>query len=205
MWATLVVGWSIPAIALALALVFSGVSFRFGDTCHINHNNSLADFWVPLLVLSGITLIVQFATIVYCTKVYVLYLGDRSMTRAGSGLPSYNVSTRGTLTPSQTYRQIRPVIELQWRGFMVVLIIIAEVVFFAIIFVFLDDVETRLLRDPAQAESWLICLIKNGSKEPCIGLAQELVVNEATVVTVLVLLSVRPHDEPHRRPGPDTD
>jgi hypothetical protein len=196
MWGTLVVGWGIPAIGLALALVFSGVSFRFGDTCHINHNNSLADFWIPLLVLTGITLIIQFATIGYCTKVYVLYLGHRSITRESSGLPSYSNSIRGKLTPSQAYRRIRPLIELQWRGFMVVLIIIVEVVFFAVIFVFLDDVETRLLQDPTQAESWLICLIDNGIKEPCIHLGQELVVNEATVVAVLVLLSVRAYDGP---------
>ena len=190
MWATLIVGWGIPAIGLALALVFSGVSFRFGDTCHINHNNSLADFWVPLLVLAGITLIVQFITISYCTKVYVLYLGARSTTRGFLGLPLYGNSIRGTLSPIEAYRRIRPVIYLQWRGFTVVLIIIAEVVFFSIIFVFLDNVETRLHQDPLQAEAWLICLIKYGKKEPCTPLGEELVVNEATVVAVLVLLSV---------------
>lgn len=190
MWGTLIVGWVIPASGLALALVFSGVSFRFGDTCHINHNNSLADFWIPLLVLAGITLIVQFVTISYCIKVYVLYLGARSTTRGVLGLPLYGNSIRGTLSPIEAYRRIRPVIYLQWRGFTVVLIIIAEVVFFSIIFVFLDNVETRLLHDPLQAEAWLICLIEYGRKEPCTPLGQELVVNEATVVAVLVLLSL---------------
>ena len=191
MWGILILGWSIPAIGVALALVFSGVSFRFGDTCHINHNNSLADFWGPLLVLSGITLIIQFVTIGYCTKVYLLYLGARSITRGSIGQPIHDDSMRGALSPSEAYRRIRPVIYLQWRGFTVVLIIIAEVVFFSIIFVFLDNVETRLLRDPLQAESWLICLIEYGRKEPCIPLGQKLAVSEATVVAVLVLLSVR--------------
>lgn len=35
-------GWGIPLVGIVLALVFSGVSFRFGVTCHINHPNSLA-------------------------------------------------------------------------------------------------------------------------------------------------------------------
>src|SRR6266498_5512739 len=39
MWGALAAGWGIPAIGLTFALVFSGVSFRFGDTCHINHKN----------------------------------------------------------------------------------------------------------------------------------------------------------------------
>lgn len=30
MWGALAGGWGIPAIALAIAMVFSGVSFRFG-------------------------------------------------------------------------------------------------------------------------------------------------------------------------------
>lgn len=40
MFGALAAGWGIPAIGLAVALIFSGVSFRFGDTCHINHKNS---------------------------------------------------------------------------------------------------------------------------------------------------------------------
>ena len=30
MWGALVGGWGVPAVALAIAMVFSGVSFRFG-------------------------------------------------------------------------------------------------------------------------------------------------------------------------------
>lgn len=40
MWGALGAGWGIPAIGLTVALIFSGVSFRFGETCHINHKNS---------------------------------------------------------------------------------------------------------------------------------------------------------------------
>jgi hypothetical protein len=191
MWGAMAAGWGIPAIALTVALVFSGVSFRFGDTCHINHKNSLADFWIPLLVFAAITVIIQFATFGYCIKVYLASLADDSTTTNSSGLPSYTNSVRGTITPRQAYRRVRRVIELQWRGIAIVLLIIADVIFFAVVFVFMDDIEANLLKDPTRASKWILCIVeKNGDKDKCLDLADALVVNEATVMAVLVLLSV---------------
>lgn len=191
MWGAIATGWGIPAIALTVALVFSGVSFRFGDTCHINHNNSLAGFWIPLLVFAGTTLVIQFATFGYCIKVYLASLADEATTTGSSGLPSYAVSARGTVSPRQAYRRVRRVLELQWRGIVIVLVIVTDVIFFAVIFVFLDDTETNLLKNPLQAEAWLACLIQSkGNKDQCLSLGEALVVNEATVMAVLYLLSV---------------
>ena len=193
MWGALASGWGIPAIALTVALVFSGVSFRFGDTCHINHKNSLADFWIPLLVFAAITVIIQFATFGYCIKVYLASLADDSTTTNSSGLPSYTNSIRGTISPRQAYRRVRRVIELQWRGIAIVLLIIADVIFFAVVFVFMDDLETNILKDPTKGLKWLECLIESqGDKNACLSLAGKLVVNEATVMAVLILLSVSP-------------
>jgi hypothetical protein len=191
MWAALAAGWGIPAIVLTFALVFSGVSFRFGDTCHINHKNSLADFWIPLLVFAGITVVIQFATFGYCIKVYLASLSDDSTTTNSSGLPSYTNSFRGTVSPRQAYRRIRRVIELQWRGIAIVLLIIADVIFFSVVFVFMDDTEANLLKDPQKSEPWLACLIEaKGEKNNCLNFARTLVINEATITAVLVLLSV---------------
>jgi len=191
MWGSLTAGWGIPAIVLAMALVFSGVSFRFGDTCHINHDNSLADFWIPLLVFAGITLIVQMATFGYCIKVYLASLSDNSTTTNSSGLQSYSNSVRGTITPGQAYRRVRRVIQLQWRGIAIVFLIVADVIFFSVVFVFMDAVETKLLSDPLHAEPWLGCLLESGGdNNKCTALAQTLVGSEATIVAVLLLLSV---------------
>jgi hypothetical protein len=191
MWSSLGAGWGIPALVLTFALVFSGVSFRFGDTCHINHDNSLADFWIPLLVFAGITLFVQIATFGYCIKVYLASLADSSNTTNSSGLQSYSNSVRGTITPGQAYRRVRRVIQLQWRGIAIVLLIVADVIFFSVVFVFMDNVETKLLRDPLKAASWLQCLVESGGdNNQCTHLAQKLVVNEATIIAVLLLLSV---------------
>lgn len=191
MWGALAAGWGIPAIGLTVAMVFSGVSFRFGDACHINHDNSLGDLWIPLLLFAGVTVIVQFATFGYCIKVYLASLGDDSTTTNSSGVRSYNNSLRGTISPRQAYRRIRRVIELQWRGILIVLIIIADVIYFAIIFVFVDDLEASILKDPTRSLKWLGCLIETGGdKNACLSLANSLVGNEATIMSVLVLLSV---------------
>ena len=55
-------GWAIPAIMVAASLALTGVSFRFGDTCHINHRNGLQVFWAPLLTCAAAAIVVQFAT-----------------------------------------------------------------------------------------------------------------------------------------------
>lgn len=190
MYGAFVAGWGVPAIGLAVALVFSGVSFRFGDTCHINHKNSLAGFWIPLLVFAGLTVIIQFATFGYCIKVYLASLSDDSNTTNSSGLPSYAGTVR-TVSPRQAYRRVRRVIELQWRGIAIVLLIIADVTFFAVVFVFMDNSETAVQNNPALAAEWIGCLIlAQGNKNSCLTQAAKLVVNEATIMSVLLLLSV---------------
>lgn len=54
MWGALTAGWVIPAIALTVSMIFSGVSFRFGETCHINHKNSKCDWLAALAITNSI-------------------------------------------------------------------------------------------------------------------------------------------------------
>jgi hypothetical protein len=61
-YGALVAGWGIPAVTGTVALCLTGVSFRFGNTCHINHNKALQDFWGPLLGVAAATVVIQFAT-----------------------------------------------------------------------------------------------------------------------------------------------
>jgi hypothetical protein len=183
-------GWGVPLIGITLVLVFSGVSFRFGPTCHINHDNSLSVLWIPLLIFAGITVICTFATFGYCVKVYLASLADNAASTEGSSIPAYSNSLR-TMTPRQAYRRIRRVIALQWRGIAIVLIIVADVIFFSVIFVFQDNVIQSVTNDPKVAEDWVLCLIgASGDKSKCLNEAKKLVVNEATVTAVLLLLGV---------------
>jgi hypothetical protein len=190
MWFSQAAGWGIPAIGITIALVFSGVSFRFGPTCHINHDNSLADLWIPLLVFAGLTIIIQFATFGYCMKVYLASLADNSASTEGSNLPSYTNSVR-TMSPRQAYRRVRRVIQLQWRGIAIVLIIITDVIFFSLVFVFQDNTLDAVKTDPAMISEFVGCLVTAaGDKAACLEQASSLVVNMPTIGAVLVLLGV---------------
>ena len=185
-------GWGVPIIGIALALVFSGVSFRFGPTCHINHKNSLADFWIPLLIFAGATVVLTFATFGYCVKVYLASLSDNSASTEGSNLPTYtNNSQNKNISPRQAYRRVRRVIALQWRGIAIVLIIIADVIFFSIVYVFQDTVVQSVKDDPKKGTPWVMCLMgSGGDKNKCLDEASSLVINEATTFAVLLLLGV---------------
>jgi hypothetical protein len=153
----------------------------YEDTCHINHKNSLAGFWIPLLVFAGLTVIIQFVTFGYCIKVYLASLADDSNTTQSSGLPSYTNSVK-TVSPRQAYRRVRRVLELQWRGIAIVILIITDVIFFAVVFVYLDNNEAAVLTDQARAEAWLLCLVEyNGNKNKCLDLAGPLVVNDLCI------------------------
>ncbi|EFX03925.1 hypothetical protein CMQ_853 [Grosmannia clavigera kw1407] len=190
MWFALAAGWGIPILGTILAAVLSGVSFRLGATCHINHKNSLGDLWIPLLVFAGLAIIIQLFTFAYCIKVYLASLSDNAASTEGSGLPSYTNSIR-TMTPRQAYRRVRRVIQLQWRGIAIVLIICVDVIFFSVVFVFQDNTVVRLAHKPSIAVDWLVCLVENeGKKDPCLYLAGSLTVKKSTVGAVLILLAM---------------
>ncbi|KAK5072591.1 hypothetical protein LTR64_004934 [Lithohypha guttulata] len=190
-WTTLIIGWLIPGIDVTLTLALTGVSYRFGNVCHLNHKNGLEVFWGPLLAFATLALVLQFITIGYCVNVYVRsLLDDKASTENSSGVPTYSSSVN-TASARQTYRRVKRIVELQWRGAMIVLLIIAEVVFFAVIFVSMDNssqVNDALFR---KATPWLTCLVlSGGDKARCLPHAESLVKNEGIVIAVLVCLGI---------------
>jgi hypothetical protein len=55
-------GWGFSLIVFIISMCITGVSYRFGDTCHLNANHSMGDFWAPVLAVAGIAALLQFAT-----------------------------------------------------------------------------------------------------------------------------------------------
>ena len=55
-------GWSVAATFFTITITITGVSFRFGDVCHVNSANSMGDFWGPLLAIAGAAMVIQVAT-----------------------------------------------------------------------------------------------------------------------------------------------
>lgn len=192
-WGSLLAGWGVPIIFAATALAVTGVSYRFGETCHINHHKALQDYWGPILFFAGLATILQFATFGYCIRVYIRALmndDQQSTSENNSGLPSYNGSIK-TVTARQAYQRVKKVIALHWRGIVVVIIIIANVVFLSVVFVSMDNTVQAVRQNMGKANEWLLCLaLHPKDKDACLSKVDGLVESEATVMAVLILMSL---------------
>ena len=193
-WGSLLTGWGVPIVIAASALAVTGVSYRFGNTCHINHHKALQGYWGPLLFFAAVATILQFATFGYCIRVYIRALMNDDIHSTSenhsSGLPSYSGSVK-TLTTRQAYQRVKKVFALQWRGIVVVIIIIVNVVFLAIVFVSMDNSVQAARNDLERAEPWLLCLAMNPTnKDACLDKVGKLVEGEPTVLAVLIMLSL---------------
>jgi hypothetical protein len=114
---------------------------------------------------------------------------DRTETQSSAGLP-YSTSVR-TRSARAIYQRVRSVVYLQWRGIAIVTIILIDVVFFAVVFIWLNALTSHAKENVDDLAPYLLCLMSNPSNPaPCFSLGQELAVNEATVIAVLMMLSV---------------
>ena len=178
-------------MSLALVLSLTGVSYRFGTTCHINHDKSVGTYWAPLLAFAGAATILQFVTLGYCIRVYIRSFLQSDETSNESGMLSYHGSSHTAATARATYRRVSKVIAMQWRGMMIVLIIIVDVAFLAVIFIKMDNDIKNQPKNISKIAPWISCLVESGGdKNACLNRASTLLVNEATVLAVLILLSV---------------
>ncbi|KAF2270635.1 hypothetical protein CC78DRAFT_137986 [Lojkania enalia] len=185
-------GWAVAATFFTVTITITGVSFRFGDVCHVNSEKSMEDFWGPLLAIAGAAMVVQLSTFAYCIKVYIknMWSDDKTETQSSAGLPSYTTSVR-TRSARAVYRRVRKVLWLQWRGITIVVFILVDVIFFSVVFVYLNSVETHAADDIDKAMPFLLCLITNPvDRTKCFPLGQELFVNQSTVIAILIMLSL---------------
>ncbi|SMR54904.1 unnamed protein product [Zymoseptoria tritici ST99CH_3D1] len=188
-------GWGISAVLFTTTITLTGVSFRFGTACHVNHGNARAGFWGPLMGIAACAGILQLATFGYCIHVYLksLWSDDESIhtsSSANGGLPSYNASVR-TQTARAVFERIKKVLWLQWRGIAIVTIILADVVFFTVIFLTLDSMQANVADHVKELTPWYACLVTNiGNSDVCLHYVQGWLVNEGTVIAVLVLLGL---------------
>lgn len=185
-------GWTVAAGFFTATITVTGVSFRFGDVCHVNSSHSLADFWGPLLAIAGAATLLQLGTFAYCIKVYLqsMWNDDKTETQSSMGLPSYTTSVK-TRSPRAIYRRVRKVLYLQWRGITIVVFILVDVIFFSVVFIWLNSISAHAADDLELALPFLICLVSNPvNHDQCTPLAEKLFVNKHTVIAVLIMLSL---------------
>ncbi|KAF2750648.1 hypothetical protein M011DRAFT_396426 [Sporormia fimetaria CBS 119925] len=185
-------GWAVVATIFTATVTLTGFSFRFGSVCHVNSEHSMADFWGPLLAIAGAATLVQLSTFAYCIKVYIknMWSDDKTETQSSAGLPSYTNSVR-TRSARAVYRRVRKVLWLQWRGITIVVFILVDVIFFSVVFVYLNATETHAIEDLDTVMPFLMCLVAN-PKDPsdCHKKGQDIVVSFDTVIAVLMMLSL---------------
>ncbi|EAT88125.1 hypothetical protein HBI56_095890 [Parastagonospora nodorum] len=185
-------GWSVAATFFTITITITGVSFRFGDVCHVNPAHSMSDFWGPLLAIAGAAMLIQVATFGYCIKVYLqnMLSDDKTETQSSAGLPSYTTSMR-TRSARAVYRRVRKVLWLQWRGITIVVFILVDVIFFSVVFIWLNALTTHARDNVQEMMPFLTCLMANPTDpSPCFELGQDLAVNESTVIAILMMLSI---------------
>lgn len=189
-------GWSVAATFFTITITITGVSFRFGDVCHVNAAHSMQDFWGPLLAIAGGAMLIQIATFGYCIKVYFqnAFSDDKTETQSSVGLPSYTNSVR-TLSARAVYRRVRKVLWLQWRGITIVVFILVDVIFFSVVFIWLNALTSQAAENVDKLNPFILCLINNYAQpdpkpDPCFVLGQDLVVDDSTIIAVLMMLSV---------------
>lgn len=186
-------GLVVPIAGQTVMLLYTGVSYRFGEMCHINIAFSESDYWFPFLGLTALALVLQTVTLAYCMYVYVKSLFEPAATSTtnSSGLPSYTGSSTRAATARQAYRRIRRVLKLQWRAVVQVTLIIGHVVFFCIVFVRLNASLKQTPENFKKAEHWVECLGATfGDADYCRKYAKSVGPNAATLLTVLILLSL---------------
>lgn len=186
-----ILGWAIAAGFFTATITLVGVSYRFGDICHVNYQDALKCFWGPLLAIAGAATVLQFSTFAYCIKVYLQNMwSDEKTTTQSSGLPSYTNSVR-TRSARTVYQRVSKVVWLQWRGLAIVVFILVDVIFFSVVFVYLNDITSHAMSDREKVKPFLQCLMLNPlDNDQCAPLAEELFLNQRTVVAILIMLSV---------------
>ncbi|KAI5375043.1 hypothetical protein J4E82_006343 [Alternaria postmessia] len=185
-------GWSVAATFFTITITITGVSFRFGDVCHVNAEHSMKDFWGPLLAISGAAMVIQVATFVYCIKVYLqnMFSDDKTETQSSAGLPSYTTSLRNR-SARAVYRRVRKVLYLQWRGITIVVFILVDVIFFSIVFIWLNSVTSHATDNVEELVPYIMCLMENPTNpKECFDLGQDMAVDQSTVTAILMMLSI---------------
>ncbi|KAM3420352.1 hypothetical protein BST61_g3633 [Cercospora zeina] len=191
-YVSLMFGWGIPAVLFLSTITLTGVSFRLGSACHVNHAHSINVFWGPLTAMAGIAGILQIITLFYCGHVYMrnLWSDEPDVSTATSeGLSSFQGSTH-TKTARAIYRRLKRVLWLQWRGICIVTIILVDIIFFTIVFIRMDTLQNGAKNNYTQVVPWLACLASNPTdKNQCLHLVSDFVVTEPAVAAVLFMLS----------------
>jgi hypothetical protein len=131
----------------------------------------------------------------YCVKVFLsnMWSDDTKDTANQVELPIHSNSMRTTSNSAKlVYQRVKKILWLQWRSLGTVLFLLVDIVFFAVVWVQLDESVRKLeAGNMGHLTPFITCLVINmGKKDQCYKLGQDGLINESTSISVLVLLSL---------------
>jgi hypothetical protein len=195
MFGSIAAGTLLPLVFFIAVLSSTGFSYRMGQTCLPNHENAIVTFWVWLALFAGLGFILQAITTSYCVWVYA-----KTLKRARAA-PTHNRGYSGGQNNQanlRTWANIKKLFILQWRNILVAIFVLIGSLIFFIVFWTQDRKLGNVFNDPENLKpvrTWIICqTLSRGDKTECRKYVSDFTVNQAAVVTSLILASVScPH------------
>ena len=181
---TCIVGGAV--LLLVLDLEVTGVSYQLGRVCYINPYKGWGTFWIPLLVITALTLLFQALTMAYCVFIVLRPIYHERTILLRRRQPRTSVEYRLGAKARQASNQTQKILRMQWRPVLIVFMVIFNVVFLSTIFL---EAESMYTYPTERFVPWIACLAVSG-KEKCMSLADGLGPNENLILAVLVLLAV---------------
>ncbi|KAL4994043.1 hypothetical protein BDV10DRAFT_197824 [Aspergillus recurvatus] len=171
---------------LGIALGVSGVSYQVGDMCYISYPDSVGSFWGPLVGVAFVSWLIQMFIMVYTVRGVLTRGGTMRLSifkkRAGDRDPLSRATQAKIIR-----RNVRQILELQWRAIAICCLILIYVVYVAQV----------VLRwgDPGQYSAeelrpWIDCLVREeGDKHACRDEASSIGPDQKSAVAALAMLA----------------
>lgn len=187
-----IAAWSVTIALTAAVLAKVGVSYRFGDYCHVNVG-STSTYWGWMIGFGAVALLVQVATFVYCAKVYLTAAMHGRAPPSGSGSNATNsVKTASSKRQAWTaVRRLKQVLLLQWRSLAIVALAIFVIAFVCITFIFkVDAYTTSTFDDTTKVIPWVLCILQQHNTDKCLPDIQKLILPQSMAVAVLYVIAL---------------
>jgi hypothetical protein len=174
-------------LLLVLGLEVTGVSYQLGRVCYINPYQGWGTFWIPLLVITALTFLLQVLTMAYCVFIVLRPIWHERTIFFPRRKPRTSVEYRVGAEARQASIQTRKILRMQWRPVLIVFMVVLNVVLLSTVFL---EAESMYTYPTERFVPWVACLSLLGGKENCMDQANGLGPNENLIVAVLVLLAV---------------
>lgn len=174
-------------VLLILDFEVTGVSYQLGRVCYINPFDGWGTFWIPLIVITALTFLLQVLTMGYCVFTVLRPILHKSIKSSLRHLPQESVEYRQDSEARQTSIQTRKVLRMQWRPIIIVFMIVVNVTFISTVFIEVQGIYTY---PTERFVPWAGCLVLMGGKDNCMSKADKLGPPENVIVAALILLAV---------------